>query len=447
MGTWEGPVAGPGQGDWTRGMPMQFAEDKFRSTVRGCRSAVAAGGRVGWPFVAAYALAYTGMWMALLSPVLVGLTLRIRAIDPAHAASDLSLVMGTGALLALFGNPFFGHLSDRTTWRHGMRRPWLLGGALGGMAGLALVAQATSVAQILVGWCITQLAYNAELAALVAILPDQVPQRQRGTVSGIIGVSLPVGMVAGTFLVQAMAGSTLAMFLVPATIAVARAAWLVWLLPDRRLPPSQRPHYDLRELLDCFWINPRRFPDFGWAWGSRFLLFAGVATLLTYQGLYLMEHQGRTPAEVPRLIFLSTLVQACTVTVFSVVGGRLSDSAGRRKVFVAAAALIYALALLVIVFAASYAWFLVGMALTGAGQGMYLAVHLALVTDVLPDSETHAARNLGILNIANVLPQSLVPALAPAVLAASGGYAALFVIAAILVALGAWAIRPVRGVG
>jgi MFS family permease len=130
-----------------------------------------------------------------------------------------------------------------------------------------------------------------------------------------------------------------------------------------------------------------------------------------------------------------------------VLGGGLSDALGRRKVFVSGAALLYALALLAIAFAASYPWFLAAMALAGVAQGVYLAADLALVTDVLPERETHAARNLGIFNIASVLPQSLMPAIAPGILSASGGsYAVLFVVAAILVALGAWAILPVRGV-
>jgi hypothetical protein len=72
-------------------------------------------------------------------------------------------------------------------------------------------------------------------------------------------------------------------------------------------------------------------------------------------------------------------------------------------------------------------------------------VNLALATEVLPDRGNHAARNLGILNIATVLPQSLMPAIGPDILLASGGsYTALFVIAAALATLGAWAIRPVR---
>ncbi|GLQ99132.1 MFS transporter [Dyella mobilis] len=425
------------------------AETAIRGFPQGGATAAAASHvrPIGWLFTTVYGMAYTGLWMALLPPILVGLAMRVRVLAPAHATGSLSLVAGVGALMALFGNPFFGRLSDRTTSRLGMRRPWLIAGALGGAVGLAVIATAASISQLLVGWCITQLAYNAELAALAAILADQVPASQRGTVSGIVGISLPAGMIGGTFLVQALADSTRAAFLLPAAIALACALVLAWVLPDQHLATAQRPRYGWREFIGSYWINPRRFPDFAWTWGSRFLLFAGVAVLMTYQGFYLIHHLGCAPAEVPRRIFLSTLVQSCAVAIFSALGGSLSDVFGRRKVFVSGAALVYAVALLMIAFAASYPWFLAGMAITGAAQGVYLAAGLALVTDVLPQRETHAAGNLGIFNIANVMPQSLMPAMAPVILWMSGGsYAVLFVVAAVLVMLSAWAISPVRGV-
>lgn len=403
--------------------------------------------QVGWLFMAIYGLAYTGLWMALLPPILTGLTMRVHEIAPTHATNSLSLVVSVGALVALLSNPFFGRLSDRTTSRLGMRRPWLIVGALGGIAGLAVIATAASVSQLLWGWCLTQLAYNAQLAALAAIFADQVPPAQRGTVSGIVGISLPAGMIGGTFLMQALADSTLAMFLVPAALGLVSALILVCLLPDQRLAAMPRQRYGWREFLGSYWINPLRFPDFGWAWSSRFLLYAGIAVLMTYQGLYLIHQLDCAPAEVPRRVFLCTLVQFSAVAIFSALGGGLSDALGRRKVFVSGAALVYALALLMIAFTTSYVWFLAGMAVTGAAQGVYLAADLALVNDVLPQRETHAAGNLGIFNIANVMPQSLMPALAPGILSASGGsYTVLFVVAATLVALSAWVIMPVRGV-
>ncbi|MDE3071696.1 MAG: MFS transporter [Pseudomonadota bacterium] len=403
--------------------------------------------RVGWLFMTVYGTAYTGLWMALLSPILVGLAMRVRTIDPAHADNSLSLVVSVGALTALFGNPFFGRLSDRTTSRYGMRRPWLIGGALGGLAGLIVVAQAASVPQLLLGWCITQFAYNAQLAALAAILSDQIPASQRGTVSGIVSISLPLGMVCGTFLVQALVGSTLAIFLVPGAIALTCALVLAGALHDNRLVSAQRARYGWRGFLGSFWINPLRFPDFAWTWSSRFLLFAGVAVLMTYQEFYLIHQLNSPPSEVPHRIFLSTLLQSSMLAVFGLLGGGVSDAIGRRKAFVSGAALVYALALLMIAVTASYRWFLAGMAITGIAQGTYLAVDLALLNDVLPEREIHGAKNLGIFNIASVLPQLLMPAIAPIILAMSGGsFTALFVMAAILVALGAWTILPVRGV-
>ncbi|HEX7338875.1 MAG TPA: MFS transporter [Rhodanobacteraceae bacterium] len=403
--------------------------------------------RVGWSFIIIYGLAYAGLWMALLPPILEGLAMRVHAIAPVHAADSLSLVVGMGALLALFGNPFFGRLSDRTTSRFGRRRPWLIIGAAGGAMGLALTALATSIPLLLLGWCIAQLSFNAELAALAAVLSDQVPASQRGMVSGVVNVSLPLGMAGGTFLVQVFAPSMLAVFLVPAALALAGAIALVWVLPDRQRAVVPADRYGWRDFLGSFWINPCRFPDFAWVWSSRFLLFAGVAVLMTYQAYYLAHQFGYAPIELPRRIFWATLAQSGMLAVFGVLGGCCSDAMGRRKVFVSGTALLYALALLMIAFAGSYAWFVVGMAVTGMAQGIYLAVDLALVVDVLPDRETHAGRSLGVFNIANVLPQMLMPAIAPGILFAGGGsYAILFVVAAVLVVFGAWAVVPVKAV-
>src|SRR5437588_11942044 len=63
--------------------------------------------RVGPLFIAAYAAAYFGTWMALLTPVVVALALRIAEIDATHEAGDLSLVLGVGAFFELVANHLF----------------------------------------------------------------------------------------------------------------------------------------------------------------------------------------------------------------------------------------------------------------------------------------------------------------------------------------------------
>ena len=132
--------------------------------------------RVGWGFIALYALAFMGTCLVLIAPLLVTLALKVNSlVGIDQAPQSLSLVTGVGALVAMFGNPLLGKISDRTTSRLGMRRPWMAIGLVGGTLGVLLVAVAPNVPVVLVGWCIAQLFFNGLLAAMVAVLPDQVP--------------------------------------------------------------------------------------------------------------------------------------------------------------------------------------------------------------------------------------------------------------------------------
>jgi len=135
------------------------------------------------------------------------------------------------------------------------------------------------------------------------------------------------------------------------------------------------------------------------------------------------------------------------LTAASFISGSSSDALGRRKIFLFVAGLIYALALVVIAAAPTFAWFLFGRLLSGIGEGMYSGAGNALAADVLPEKESDAGRNLGIYNMAAALPQSLAPAIAPSILFAAGGsYAVLFFAAAAFAAAAAIAILRVRGV-
>jgi MFS family permease len=404
--------------------------------------------RAGTGLIASYVAATFGVSVATLTPLTVTLAVRVQQLDPAHRAGSLSLVLGVGAVLSLVGMPFFGQLSDRTTSRWGMRRPWLVGGLAAGLLGTLVMAFGGSIGALLLGWCVTQGGFCALNAALGALLLDHVPDTQRGRVSGLIGMCQAVAVVVGTFLDQAFAPSIALMFIAPGVVAAVAVIILVLTLPDRRLAADQRPRYDLREFGRSFWVNPIRHPGFGWAWFGRFLLITGFAILQTYLAYYLSGRLGYPEHEVPHLVFQSIL----TLTGFLVVGaylsGWLSDRLRRRKMFVLASAALYGVALLVIASANSFGQFLVGMMIAGAGLGAYLAIDLALVAEVLPDGKGKAAKDMGVLNIANTVPQMLAPALAPVALAIGGGnnYPALFIVAAVFSFLGSLAIMPIRGV-
>ncbi|MDQ6921077.1 MAG: MFS transporter [Candidatus Dormibacteraeota bacterium] len=384
--------------------------------------------------------------LLFLPPLLVTLPLKINAlVGMKQAPNSLALVAGIGALAAMLGNPFFGRMSDRTSSRLGMRRPWMVIGLVGGSLGILVVSLAPSVPVVLVGWCMAQLFFNALLAAQVAVLPDQVPSTQRGLVSGVLGVCLPMAAVSGTFLVRLFSGNQLATFLGPCAIGGFFILLFAVVLKDRRLAKADRPIWSLREFASTFYVTPRKSPDFAWAFASRFMFILAYAFLATYQAYYLLDKLGSAKADVPQQIFLGTLTQSVVVVAASLIGGKLSDRTGRRKVFVFTASIVYGLAMFVIAIASTFNGFLVGMAIGGLGFGLYTAVDLALVADVLPD-EDKVAKDLGVLNIAGALPFSIAPASAPFVLAIGGGFGALYAVAGSCAIIGAFAILRVRGV-
>jgi MFS family permease len=170
------------------------------------------------------------------------------------------------------------------------------------------------------------------------------------------------------------------------------------------------------------------------------------AFLATYQAYYLLHKLGTAKGDVPQQIFLGTLIQSAALVAASLLGGKVSDRTGRRKIFVLAASVVYGLALFVVAIATSFSGFLVGMAIGGLGFGVYTAVDLALVVDVLPDRH-HAAKDLGVFNIAGALPFAIAPAIAPAILAIGhGSYSVLYMVAGCCAIVGAVAILPVRRV-
>ncbi|WIG59211.1 MAG: putative MFS-type transporter [Ktedonobacterales bacterium] len=123
----------------------------------------------------------------------------------------VALVEAPGLIVALIANPLFGLLSDRTPGRFGRRRPYILGGTALNVVGLAVMALgpalvaepgngnplAPSLLMLMAGLMLTQLANNAAAAPFHALLPDLVPQEQRGKASGIMGLALFLGQIGG----------------------------------------------------------------------------------------------------------------------------------------------------------------------------------------------------------------------------------------------------------
>ena len=389
-------------------------------------------------WTALLSLACLGLFTAFYGPIQVLLGKQAELLAPEDKELALGVVVGLGAAFAVVANPLFGALSDRTTWRLGRRLPWTAIGALGGVVSLGILAIAPNIAVMALGWCAAQLSLNAMFAALVAAVPDQVPTRQRGMVGGWLGAGQTLGIVAGSGLAAAVGGLTLGYLVCAGFLLIATVPYLL-LRRDTVLDPARRPPWRLRG----FWISPRRHPDFGWAWLTRFLMNLGNAIAVVYL-LYFLQDEVRYD-DPDSGVFVLTAVYAVTLLSTVVAGGIWSDRAGRRKVFVCGAGLVMAVAALLLAFWPTWSGALVAAAVLGLGFGVYQSVDFALMTEVLP-SEADRGRDLGVVNIANTLPQVLAPVVAAPIVTHLGGYPVLYVLAAVAGTAGAVLVYRIRSV-
>ncbi|GAA4994925.1 MFS transporter [Kitasatospora paranensis] len=437
-----GPVTGRSPG----------STDHRPAPLRPARATAPAGpDRVGGGFVGGIALASLGLWAALYTPVQVLLARQLEVVAPAHKEAALGLVTGVGALVALVVGPLAGALSDRTASRFGRRRPWLALGALGGAGGLALLSVQHTVAGLVAGWALVQLGIGSALAALVAVVPARVPAAQCGLVSAWVGATQPLAVLVGTALVTGVAAGTGAGYL--ALCAVLLLAQLPFLRALREAPAGggavRRARPGPAAFLRAFWVSPRRHPDFALAWLTRLLIQLGNATGTLYLLYFLRDRihyetlfPGRR-AEQGLLVLVGLYSAAIVLAAF--VGGMVSDRTGRRRAPVTAAGAVIAAGALLLAVRPSWPTSIAAAALFGLGYGVYVSVDQALITEVLPDPDSHG-KDLGVIGIANALPHVLGPVIAAVLVTRLGGYPALFAVTAGLSLLGAVLVRRIRGV-
>jgi MFS family permease len=397
--------------------------------------------RPGW--VTLLFLANLGLWLAIYAPVQVLLPEQSELLDKANKTLLLSVVMGVGAFVALVANPVIGMLSDRTTSRWGRRHPWTIAGAAAGAVGLVVLAEAPNIPVMTLGWCLVQAGLNGMLASLTSALPDRVPVAQRAQVGGFIGISQMLGTVLGALIVTVLITRLSGGYLACAVIVVVFAIAFIVFTPDARLPVAFRPAGSVAAGLRNLWISPRRFPDFAWGWSTHFLINLGNA-LGTLYLLYFLSDAAHYPDPQTGLLILMALYGVALI-IGAVVCGVMSDRSGRRRPYVVGSSLVMAVAAVLLVIWPTWTAALAAAPLLGVGFGTYWAVALAILTQVLP-AASDRAKDLGVVNIANSLPQVVGPAIAGALLASTHSYPALFALSGIATLGGAVTVLRIRSV-
>ncbi len=392
-------------------------------------------------------IAQSGQFMALMTPLMLLLVFKVMAIDPDHYTVSFGIVTGIGAIFALFANPLGGAISDRTSLKFGRRRTWILLGAVLGSLSLLGIAVSTKVWMVAVFWCLVQMFFNFEGAAATGLIPDQVEESKRGTMSGIVGLIVPFSSVIGMVIMTIMGkanlltkyGTLAAIATISAIIGVAaviegRGVYI------KEVKEKGKNKLSFGEFVSKVYPSPRKYPIFTWGWLTRFCISMAYCSGNYNTVMFIQRYHLSQDATSKTVTLLSVITMAFLATS-SLIGGVLSDKFRKQKPFVVASAVVVGIGVVINIFAPSVTYVLISSVLTSFGYGIFLAVDMALIARILPNKED-AAKDFGIMNVANTIPQSIVPFLAPTLLAI-GGWPFLFASLAIFAVLSALAVIPI----
>ena len=329
------------------------------------------------------------------------LPVKIQAMSGAQGRLDiLTVSVLCGALAASVSNIVFGALSDRSRAAGGGRRGWLAGGVVATAASYAGIALAASPMQVVAAVILFQVAVNALLAPLLAIMADEVPDADKGVAGGLLALGAPAASAVSAMLVGAAAlGEAGRLGLVPLLSGLCLAPLL---LIRGRSNDCAAPA-PLREMSAS---------DLRIAWVSRLMMqVAGNALLL-----YLLYYFESVVPDVPPLDMAARLGHLLTVAYVlplpvALLLGRLSDRSGQRRLVLLAMAMVAATGLVVMALSDEWDSAAAGFAIYAVGSSVFLALHAAFAMQLLPDA-AHRGRDLGVLNLTNTLPALAGPLLA-----------------------------------
>ena len=382
-------------------------------------------------FLLIYALANAGGTIGFLPLLTLLLPVKIEAVAGDARIGLFTATVIAGAVAASLSNILFGVFSDRAVSRGGGRRQWLGAGAAATAASYAGIAAAASPGAIVAAIMVFQVAVNAMLAPLLAIMADEIPDAQKGVAGGLLSLANPVASGLSAALVGlTILGEASRLAIVALAIGVCVAP----LLLTRPRPVAAESHVGAATL--------RR--DLATAWGAKLLVQIGGNVLFLYLLYYFESVSPATPRpDLPVRVGQLLTIAFVLPLPAAVLAGRLSDRIGRRKPFLIASAAVAALGLVGMATADDWAGGAAGFGVYAVGSAVFLSLHAALAMQLLPNPR-HRGRDLGVLNLTNTLPALLGPALTW-LLATPGDFDALMLVLAGLTACGGLLVLGVRG--
>ena len=388
-----------------------------------------------------YWLGINTIWGGLNSIILPS---RIDAIDHQNAGFLLAVINGVAVLMAIVVQPTVGMISDYTVTRWGKRKPYIVIGATLDVVFLFGIAASQTYLTILAFLVLLQFSSNFAQGPFQGYVPDLVPAQQVGTASGLMGVMLVMGQIAGVGV--ATLGTPGNLFLATIGLGLIELGTAIVLVTSVRegsaAPP--RPGSWLKIAASAWGTDILRESNVLWLLLVR-LFFLGAISATSLGLFYFMRTHGLIEEKAAELIFVATLLVGTATAAAALPGGRLSDRFGRRPMIWVACAISAGAMLLVSV--APTPWLAIAAFVPfGVGVGIFLSVDWALMTDVIPKETT--GRYMGILNAGTaaagpvfLLVGGLVMDRVGALDAAAGPRAAMAVAALFLVGAGIVLLR------
>ncbi|MEV7692932.1 MFS transporter [Microbacterium sp. NPDC089189] len=371
------------------------------------------------------------------------LPIQVQALDPAHQDSALALVVGVGAVASMVSAPIAGAVTDRTRTRMGGREPWLIAAALATVVFSVLAGSAASISSLLLWIVALQVSTNFILTPVSAYIPDRVPIARRGAFSAAYGAAQLMGTVIGQIVGAQFGGAVFFGYMV---VSIVLAALVITFALTNSQSNADVPRLPVRvrSILETFWVNPVRHPNFALAFAGRFLLFTGAYPVQIYLLFILQDYIGLEDGALAVVPVLS-LFDLVGVLTGTVAAGILVQKLQRTRPLIYMAAGLISLGMLAPLISPTLESMIVCSLFSGLGLGIFLSVDLVLITLVLPAPD-QAGKDLGIINITTTLPQTLGAVLGSIVIAGFGGYGALLPFAIAATLGGASLLAFIRGV-
>ncbi|MCX6071975.1 MAG: MFS transporter, partial [Chloroflexi bacterium] len=245
-----------------------------------------------------------------LEPAVLGH--RVLELVPEQKNTALGFTTFAGLLVAILWQPIIGAWSDRTRSPWGRRAPYFIAGTLLVVVCLYAIALAPAFSIVVAGVLLIQMASNTVQGPWQALIPDQVPVRQRGIASGLKAAFDILSFVLGRQISGRLvaAGSTVGAVSVAAGLF---AVALILTLVGARERPSTTPVRPVGStdavLARSYSIDWKAHPAFAWWFVNRFLFWAGFIALHTFLLFYVIDVIGMREAEAQRFVWdMSTVI-------------------------------------------------------------------------------------------------------------------------------------------